>query len=107
MTHTRLSHLSNDELLKLAHIQYDPITATDLEIELTNRLERLEEVDRTLNEFNVELEHVRPLLELLSEFEATDLADLRKRLETAAALEQVVAEAGDSLAQLHTLISTL
>jgi ABC-type transporter Mla subunit MlaD len=108
MDHTALSRLSHRELLLHADNQRDPLTSTDVEIELANRfadLIELIEIDDALTEHGLERKDLRPLLELLNDFSATDLAALRQKLERADTFYDIAHDAGDVIARINTLIT--
>lgn len=102
MDHTALSRLTDRELLLHADNHRDPLTSTDVEIELANRfanLLELVELDDALTNAGLARESLQPLLELLAEHDATDIDVLRKQLERAALHDQLV-EAAENLATL-------
>lgn len=102
MEHTALSRLDTRELLLHADNARDPLTTSDIEIELANRLAalvELVELDDALTNVGLERQHLQPLLELLAEHDATDIDVLRKQIERAALHDQLV-EAAENLATL-------
>jgi len=108
MDHTALSRLTDRELLLHADNHRDPLTSTDVEIELANRfanLVELTEIDDAITEHGLERGDLRPLLELLNDFNATDLKALRQKLERADKFYDIANDAGDVIARLNTLVT--
>ncbi len=108
MDHTRLSMLSDRELLLHADNARDPLTTTDIEIELTTRFARLvglAEIEDVITEHSLELSELRPLLELLADHNATELAVLRQKLERADKFYDIANDAGDVITRINTLIT--
>ncbi len=108
MDHTNLSRLSDRELLLHADNRRDPLTSTDVEIELANRfadLLGLTEIDDAITEHGLERDDLRPLLELLNDHSATDLKVLRQKLERADKFYDIAQDAGDVIARLNTLVT--
>lgn len=108
MDHTALSRLTHRELLLHADNARDPLTSTDIEIELANRfadLLELIELDDVLTDLGIERKDLRPLLELLNDHSATDLASLRQKLERADKFYDIANDAGDVIARLNTLVT--
>ena len=108
MDHTSLSRLGHRELLLHADNARDPLTSTDIEIELANRfadLIELIEIDDVLTDLGIERKDLRPLLELLNDHNATELAALRQKLERADKFYDIASDAGDVIARINTLIT--
>jgi hypothetical protein len=134
MAHLRT--LSDDELLRLAHIVLDALTGTDLEAELLRRFEEngavtaetepllkvLEDhgidssiaLDKTLGALDKTLgalkeydaDQVGALLDVLGEFDIDDPAALKKALERNAKFDDLLQDLADPIASLHSLITT-
>lgn len=108
MDHTSLSRLGHRELLLHADNRRDPLTSTDIEIELANRfadLIELIEIDEALHEFGLERKDLQPLLQLLTDHAATELDVLRQKLQRADAFYDIANDAGDVIARLNTLVT--
>ena len=108
MKHTSLSRLNHRELLLHADNNSDPLTSTDIEIELANRfadLIELIEIDDALDEFGFKREDLRPLLELLNDHDATGLDVLRQKLQRADKFYDIATDAGDVIDRINTLIT--
>lgn len=127
MAHLRT--LSDDELLRLAHTEFDPLTGTDLEAELLRRFEEYgvtnaenEPLLKVLDDHDIEspialdktlralkeqdADTVSALLDVLTEFDIDDPATLKKALERNAKFEGLLNDLADPIASLHSLITT-
>lgn len=93
MAHLRT--LTDDELLRLARAEFDPLTSTDLEAEL---LRRFEECCAA----NAEVE---PLLKVLDDHDIDAPAALEKALEFNAKFKELLPELETSIAGLQDLIT--
>lgn len=108
MDHANLSRLTHRELVLHADNARDPLTSTDIEIELANRfadLIELIELDDALENYELGRDSLRPLLELLNDHNATDLAVLRQKLERADKFYDIAQDAGDVVSRINTLIT--
>jgi hypothetical protein len=131
---TTLSHLLDDELLRHAENVRDPLTSTDVEIELCNRLaaamqaadsnnpvldivqnlgfdlgntkdvERFEAALEFGNDFNPKV--YRPMLDLLAKNDTYDLAALQKLIDLNAKITELANDAGDIFTRLTAIIAT-
>ena len=90
-----LPSLSDAELVRHAEAVRDPLTTTDLEIELCSRLVR-----------TGELEALRDLADAL-DLETPDdsPADLRSKLERSDKFYDIASDAGDVISRLNDLIN--
>ena len=89
----QLQTLTHNELLRHAHVQFDPLTGTELEAELLRRFEVL--VDEEVA--------AQPLLDLLREFDIDDPATLKKLLQRNAQLHDVLDSLAQPMADLQAL----
>ena len=108
MEHTSLSRLSDRELLLHADNNRDPLTATDIEIELANRfahLVELSEIEDAVKNVGIDVTDVPAIVELLNDHNATDLKVLREKLSRADAFYDIANDAGDVIARLNTLVT--
>ena len=108
MDHTNLSRLSDRELLLHADNARDPLTTTDIEIELANRLAHLvglTEIEDALKNVGIDVEDVPAIVELLNDHNATELAVLRQKLERADKFYDIATDAGDVIDRINTLIT--
>jgi hypothetical protein len=106
MDHTSLSHLTDRELLLHADNARDPLTTTDIEIEMTTRFERLvglAEIEDAVGNVGIDVADIAAIVELLSDHSATEIAVLRQKLERADKFYDIAQDAGDILARLNTL----
>lgn len=129
-----MAQMDDEHLLRVAHLEIDPLTSTPLEIELLRRLEhsvdiafvaspyaeKVEEFGYELNEtksveaFEGALQFAadfspatyRPLLDLLGEHDIDTVEALKKRLELATEFEGIANDAADAIARLSTLMQT-
>ena len=97
MDHTSLSRLSDRELLLHADNTRDPLTTSDIEIELTTRFAHLVGID---------VADVPAIVELLNDHNATELAVLREKLERADKFYDIAQDAGDVIDRINTLITS-
>lgn len=120
-----LSTLTDDELLRQARNEFDPLTGTDLEAELLKRFEdcsvtyadneqRLELCSgRSLEECKAAfefaehqvLDEVTLLLAVLAEFDIDDPGALKKVFERNAKFEDVLNALAEPLASLQALVT--
>jgi hypothetical protein len=105
-----LSSLTDDELLRHAHAQFDPITGTDLEQELLKRfaalvdeLDGLDPITSAMAEVNLEAPDLKEIFAVLDEFSCTDLKSLRQKLKRADDFYVLADEAGDLFSRLTAL----
>ena len=89
----QLQTLTHNELLRHAHVQFDPLTGTELEAELLRRFEVL--VDEEVA--------AQPLLDLLREFDIDDPATLKNLLQRDAQLHDVLDSLAQQMADLQAL----
>lgn len=127
-----LPNLDDNELLRLAHIELDPLTSTELERELLRRFEDNAaitaenepllqaladhehgtddpaELTKLLDEHAKvsEFVHAVAMLEVLSEFDFDNPAALKKVLERDAKFENVMNDLAEPLASLQALATT-
>lgn len=126
-----LRHLTDDELLRYAHLELDPITSTDLERELIKRMEdgvatgalyepvadRLDEydftktkdVERLQAQLDVDLDAYRrdqALLDVLSDADIDDPKVLKQRLDRLDKFDALMDDLVRPLATLQTLATT-
>lgn len=127
MAHLRT--LDDNELLRLAHTEFDALTSTDLEAELLRRFEEygvtsaenepllkvLEDhgidssiaLEKTLGALKErDAESVSALLDVLGDFDIDEPAALKKALERNAKFEDLLNDLADPIASLHSLITT-
>lgn len=108
-----LTALTDDELLRHAWAQHDPLTGTELEAELLRRFEvithtlvDLDPVTEAVDKSSFELEDMRLLFEVLEEFHVDDIKTLRQKLERADKWYGIAEEAGDLFQRLTDLTNT-
>lgn len=129
-----LAQVDDEHLLRVAHLEIDPLTSTPLELELLRRLERktdeaepamvyadkAEDFGYDRNETNsieafegalqfaadFDPATYRPLLDLLGEHDIDTPEALKKRLELATEFEGIANDAADAIARLSTLMQT-
>lgn len=108
-----ISRLTDAELLQHLWANRDPITTTELETEVANRLQAA--IDREaevapvvdfLDEQNIEAHELAGMLKLLEEFNAADIKSLRQKLERADKWYGIAVEAGDLFQRLQDLTQT-
>lgn len=87
MEHTRHSHLTDREFLRVVDHGRDPLTTTNHEIELERRLEFLVS----------EIEQVQPLLDVLADQGIYNAAQLETFFENFDAMKLLVDDAADTL----------
>lgn len=126
-----LANLTDDELLRHAHVQFEPLTGTALEAELLRRFEAhadtiaanaqvltaLDNLDLDLTKTK-DVEKVTKLLKLVDEFDGWDIRALlellsgqdldnpealRQVLERDAAMQSLLDDLADPIAKLHSL----
>jgi hypothetical protein len=108
MDYTVLSRLTDRELLLHADNARDPLTTTDIEIELATRFERLvglAEIEDAVKNVGIDVADVPAIVEALDDHNATELKVLRQKLERADKFYDIANDAGDVIARLNTLAS--
>ena len=109
MDHTSLSRLSDRELLLHADNTRDPLTTTEIEIELTTRfahLVGLAEIEDAVKDVGIDVADVPAIVELLNDHNATELAVLRQKLERADKFYDIAQDAGDVIDRINALITS-
>ena len=109
MDHTALSLLTDRELLLHADNARDPLTTTDIEIELTTRfahLVGLAEIEDAVKDVGIDVADVPAIVELLNDHNATELAVLRQKLERADKFSDIAQDAGDVIDRINALITS-
>lgn len=108
-----LAWMGDDEFIRHAKSNLDPLTSTDLERELLIRLENVidtaidhEPIDDALEAACLDVKQLKSLLELLEEFNVDTPNALRAKLERADAFYDIANEAGDLFDRLTQLIHT-
>lgn len=102
---TKFSHLTDEELVRMGLADINPLTSTDLEIELLNRFgeasaELAEYVGR--EDFDVQPDH----LELLGYLESEGMDDKNKQEEMIAVTRFLESKALFDLAEIENLVAT-
>lgn len=109
MDHTRLSNLTDRELLLHADNARDSLTTTDIEIELTTRfahLVGLTEIEDAVKNVGIDVADVPAIVELLNDHNATELKVLREKLERADKFYDIAQDAGDVIDRINALITS-
>lgn len=124
-----LRTLTDDELLRHAEVDFDPLTGTELEAELMRRFEdnaaipaENEPLLKVLEDHGIEepaalikalkalgdmpVERVGSLLDVLLEFDIDDPVLLKKQLDRIAKFDEVMNDLAQPLATLQTLVLT-
>lgn len=126
-----LNHLTDAELLRIAYAQLDPITSTDLERELLNRMGQLldaadgyapvadhldefdftktKDVERCKALLEIDLDAYRrdqALLDTLAEYDIDDPALLERSLSRLIKLDDLMHDLAQPLATLQTFTTT-
>lgn len=111
--HTKLSHLTDEELLRHVENERDALTTTDAEIELVGRFAALSDapplpadIQEALDSAGIEPMFLPELIKALDDFSATDTKTLREKLQRANDFYDIANDAGDVIARLSTLVST-
>lgn len=108
MDHNVLSRLSDRELLLHADNARDPLTTTDIEIELTTRfthLVGLTEIEEAVKDVGIDVADVPAIVKLLDDHNATRLEFLREKLERADKFYDIANDAGDVIDRINSLIN--
>ena len=105
-----LPSLSDAELVRHAEAVRDPLTTTDLEIELCNRLARTDDLEalRDLADaLDLEMpDDFQELKEVMADFHIDSPADLRSKLERSDKFYDIASDAGDVISRLNDLINS-
>lgn len=104
-----LPSLSDAELVRHAETVRDPLTTTDLEIELCNRLadtDDLEALRDLADDLGLETpDDFQALKEVMADFYIDSPAALRSKLERADKFYDIASDAGDVISRLNDLIN--
>lgn len=104
-----LPSLSDAELVRHAEAVRDPLTTTDLEIELCNRLADIDDLEalRDLADaLGLETpDDFQALKEVMADFHIDSPADLRSKLERSDKFYDIASDAGDVISRLNDLIN--
>jgi hypothetical protein len=106
MEQTSLSRLTDRELLLHADNARDPLTSSEIEIELAMRFERLvglSEIEDAAKNFDIAVDDIPAIAEALNDHNATELKVLRQKLKRADEFYDIARDAGDVIARLNTL----
>lgn len=113
LTPTMMRNLDNRELLRFLESGDDPPTTTDLERELTRRLsDAQDEIDElrvmsdVVKNTGLDVEDIKGLLEMLSEFCVENPGSLHDKLKRADEFYDIAQDAGDFLERLNNLVKT-
>jgi hypothetical protein len=99
-----LRTLTDDELLRHAHNEFDPLTGTALEAEL---LRRFEEQGGKASAYEAPpVEDTDDMAEVLYDFGIDDPATLRKQLERIRKFDQAMQDLAEPLNTLQSLATT-
>jgi hypothetical protein len=105
-----LPSLSNAELVRHAEAVRDPLTTTDLEIELCNRLadtDDLEALRDLADALGLETpDDFHALKEVMADFYIDSPAALRSKLERSDKFYDIAIDAGDVISRLNDLINS-
>ncbi len=109
-----LTSLSDAELVRHAEAVRDPLTTTDLEIELCNRsagwadaLDALDALRDLADALGLETpDDFQALKEVLANFHIDSPADLRSKLERSDKFYDIASDAGDVISRLNDLINS-
>jgi len=105
-----LPSLSNAELVRHAEAVRDPLTTTDLEIELCNRLadtDDLEALRDLADALGLETpDDFQALKEVMADFHIDSPAALRSKLERSDKFYDIASDAGDVFSRLNDLINS-
>jgi hypothetical protein len=108
MEQTSLSRLTDRELLLHADNARDPLTSSEIEIELTTRfahLVGLAEIEDAVKNAGIDVDDVPAIAEALNDHNATELKVLRQKLERADKFYDIANDAGDVITRINTLIT--
>lgn len=104
-----LPSLSDAELVRHAEAVRDPLTTTDLEIELCNRLadtDDLEALRDLADALGLETpDDFQALKEVMTDFDIDSPAALRSKLERSDKFYDIASDAGDVISRLNDLIN--
>lgn len=104
-----LPSLSDAELVRHAEAVRDPLTTTDLEIELCNRLadtDDLEALRDLADALGLETpDDFQALKEVMTDFDIDSPAALRSKLERSDKFYDIASDAGDVVSRLNDLIN--
>jgi len=104
-----LPSLSDAELVRHAEAVRDPLTTTDLEIELCNRLtdtDDLEALRDLADALGLETpDDFQALKEVMADFYIDSPAALRSKLERSDKFYDIASDAGDVISRLNDLIN--
>ena len=129
LTAAQVGRLTNEELLRLAQDEQDPVTSSPLDLEITKRLgavvdelQEHEEMHGVLDEFDSinasdlrgllerapdgDLANATQLLSVLLEEEQTTAKELRERLQLAEKLHALFQAPSDVVCALETITNT-
>lgn len=108
-----LAHLTDNELVRLAHCEIDELTNTPLELELLRRLTALVDnpplpkaIAEVIETAGIDEDDLPAICEVLEAAGVSEVAALKKKLEQAAAFEDIANDAGDLFDRLNNLINT-
>ena len=105
-----LPSLSDAELVRHAEAVRDPLTTTDLEIELCNRLadtDDLEALRDLADALGLETpDDFQALKEVMADFDIDNPAALRSKLERSDKFYDIASDAGDVISRLNDLINS-
>lgn len=108
-----LRNLTDEELLRHAEAQFDPLTGTELDGELRRRTatlldeaDQLVPVRKWLDDRDMQPAELMDLLHLMNEFHADTAKTLRAKLEHADRWYDIAEEAGDLFQRLQDLTTT-
>lgn len=104
-----LPSLSDAELVRHAEAVRDPLTTTDLEIELCNRLagtDDLEALRDLADALGMAHDDFQALKEVMADFYIDSPADLRSKLERSDKFYDIASDAGDVISRLNDLINS-
>lgn len=124
LTAQLMASMDDEHLLAAARAELDPLTCTALELDLLERFERLLEHKQVIDlveehEINTDeldalgqalgagvgIGELTAIVGVLEEFNATDKATLRQKLERADKFYDIANDTGDVIARLNDLIN--
>jgi len=124
LTAALMAKMDDDHLVAALHAEFDPIVATDVEIELLKRFEaciKHSDITDLVEEHEINAEEVDALgkalsygvgiadltgcVAILEEFSAIEPAALRAKLERADKFYDIAQEAGDAFSRLSELVA--
>ena len=125
LTAQLMKPMDDGHLLASARAEIDPLTSTALELELLDRFERMFEhkqlidlvEEHEINDDEVDalgkalsagvgIAELTAIFDVLEEFNATDKAALRQKLERADKFYGIASDTGDVISRLNDLINT-